>query len=329
MSAHKHSLDRPLDPRIKQLEQECDGPLLAAIKDDEIIEIMLNPDGALWVEHYKKGMYDTKKVISPEQAQRIMRKIAGIKGMTINFDNPILECEFPIDDSRFEGMLPPIVEAPAFTIRKKADRIYTFQDYINRGTLTEAQAKAIREAISERKNILICGGPGSGKTTFTNACIHELTELVADNERLLILEDVREIQCAAENKIFMLTNLLSPNPIDLQKLLYVALRMRPDRLIVGEVRDRAMLALLKAWNTGCPGGIATIHANDTHSAIERCLSLSEEAGVVKPISLLLETIQVIVSVERDNKTMKRRIKNVSLLTGYNPKNGTFLFKELA
>ena len=329
MSAHKHSLDRPLDPRIKQLEEECKGPLLDAIRDKKIIEIMLNPDGSLWVEHYKKGMRNTKKIISPEQAERIMRKVAGIKGMTINFDNPILECEFPIDDSRFEAMLPPIVEAPAFTIRKKADRIYTFKDYIKRGTMTEAQAKVICGAIRDRKNILICGGPGSGKTTFTNSCIRELTKIVAHHERLIILEDVREIQCRAKNVVFMVTNLLSPNPIDLQKLLYVAMRSRPDRIIIGEVRDRAMLALLKAWNTGCPGGLATIHANDTHSAIERCLSLAEEAGVVKPISLVLETIQIIVSVERDSKTMKRRIKSVSLLKGYNPKNGTFLFEELA
>jgi P-type conjugative transfer ATPase TrbB len=328
MSAHKHSLDRPLDPRIKQLEQECSGPILDAIRDEAITEIMLNPDGVLWVEDHIHGMRIYGNV-SAEQAERIIRKVAGIKGMTANQDNPILECEFPLDQSRFEAILPSIVTAPSFTIRKKAKLIYTFADYIEKESLTLAQAEAIRAAIRDRKNILVCGGPGTGKTTFTNACIHELTQIVDHCERLLILEDVEELQCSAKNVLRMTTNLLLSIPIDLQKLVYVAMRSRPDRIIIGEVRDKAMLYLMKAWNTGCPGGIATIHANDTHSAIERCLSLAEEAGVVKPISLLLETIQVIVSVERDNKTMKRRIKNVSLLTGYDPKSATFLFKELA
>ena len=328
MNAHKRFQDRPLDPRIKQLEQECAGPILDAISDEAITEIMLNPDGVLWVEDHIHGMREFG-IVPAEQAERIIRKVAGIKGMTANGDSPILECEFPLNQSRFEAILPPIVEAPSFTLRKKAKLIYTFTDYIDKQALTALQAQAIRTAIFERKNILICGGPGTGKTTFTNACIHALTEIIDHCERLLILEDVEELQCSAKNVLRMTTNLLLAVPIDLQKLVYVAMRSRPDRIIIGEVRDKAMLYLMKAWNTGCPGGIATIHANDTHAAIERCLSLAEEAGVIKPISLLLETIQVIVSVERNNKTMKRRIKNVSLLTGYNHESGTFLFKELA
>ncbi len=317
-----------LTHRVKQLEDECGALILDALRDKEVTELMLNPDGILWVEHRKKGVHEVG-TISAGQAERIIRKIAGIQEMEVNYDNPILECESPIDQSRFEGMLPPIVKKPAFTIRKKAEHIYTFDDYIVQGSLTPLQAEAVRDAIQSRKNILVCGGPGTGKTTFTNACIHALTQLIDGSERLLILEDVPELQCLAKNVVHLLTNKIIKNPVDLQKLVYVAMRSRPDRILIGEVRDKAMLDLLKAWNTGCPGGIATVHANDTHSAIQRCQSLAEEAGVEKPISLILETIHVIVSIERDNQTMTRRVKDVSLLTGYDPKAEKFLFKELA
>ena len=312
--------------RIKQLEETCGDVIINALRDPLVTELMLNPDSVLWVEHRTKGIIPHGEIL-PNQAERIIRKIAGIQGLEVNYDNPILECEFPVDHSRFEGMLPPIVKNPAFTIRKKAEIIYTFTDYINRGALSDSQAAIIRQAIGDRKNILVCGGPGTGKTTFVNACIFELTQ-IAPEDRLLILEDVPELQCSAKNVVQLVTNKIIKSPVDLQKLVYVAMRSRPDRILIGEVRDKAMLDLLKAWNTGCPGGIATIHANDTHSAIERCLSLAEEAGVTKPISLLLETIDLIVSIERNNLTLERKVKAISILEGYDPKTQRFLFKEL-
>lgn len=315
-----------LSGRIKQLEETCGPIILNPLRDPFVTELMLNPDGHLWTEHREVGVSNVGE-ISANQAERIIRKIAGIQELEVNYDNPILECEFPIDQSRFEGMLPPIAKRPSFTIRKKAELIYTFEDYIQKGALTEAQAKTIRLAISERKNILVCGGPGTGKTTFVNACIFELTKIAPD-DRLLILEDVPELQCSAKNVVQLVTNRIIKNPVDLQKLVFVAMRSRPDRILIGEVRDKAMLDLLKAWNTGCPGGIATVHANDTHSAIQRCLSLAEEAGVSKPISLLLETIDLIVAIERNNFTLERRVKNISSLEGYDAQRQQFLFKEL-
>lgn len=312
--------------RIAQLEEACGEAILKPLRDPFVTEIMLNPDGRLWVEHRQQGMMSIG-AISANQAERIIRKIAGIQGLEVNHDNPILECAFPIDQSRFEGVLPPVVERPSFTIRKKAEVIYSFADYIEKRALTAGQAETIRHAIFNRKNILVCGGPGTGKTTFVNACIRELTALAPESERLLILEDVPELQCSAKNVMQMVTSRIIKNPVDLQKLVYVAMRSRPDRILIGEVRDKAMLDLLKAWNTGCPGGIATVHANDTHSAIERCLSLAEEAGVAKPVSLLLETIHLIVSIERNNLTMERKVKAISILTGYDPTTQRFLFQE--
>ena len=316
-----------LTARIKQLEEACGEIILNPLRDPLVTELMLNPDSILWIEHRQNGVIQAGEV-SPGQAERIIRKIAGIVEAEVNYDNPILECEFPIDHSRFEGVLPPLVKRPSFTIRKKAEAVYTFDDYIRKGALTAEQARVIRQAIAERKNILVCGGPGTGKTTFVNACIYELTKIAPESERLLILEDVPELQCSAKNVVQMVTNRIIKNPVDLQKLIFVAMRSRPDRILIGEVRDKAMLDLMKAWNTGCPGGIATVHANDTHSAVQRCLSLAEEAGVEKPISLLLETIYLIVAIERNNFTLERRVKNISSLEGYDPLTQKFSFKEL-
>jgi len=317
----------PVSSRIQQLIEACGDIILTPLREPLITELMLNPDSVLWVEHRKKGIIPYGE-ITPSHAERIIRKTAGILGLEANYENPILECEFPVDFSRFEGILPPLVKNPCFTIRKKAEVIYTLDDFVLMGTLTAAQSEVIRTAIVERKNIVVCGGPGTGKTTFVNACIAEMAKL-CPFDRLLILEDVPELQCSSKNVVHLVTNKMIKNPVDLQKLIFVAMRSRPDRILIGEVRDKSMLDAMKAWNTGCPGGIVTIHANDTHSAIERCLSLAEEAGVVKPISLLLETIDLIVSIERNNQNQQRVIKHISMLQGYDPKTGKFLFQDIS
>lgn len=308
--------------RIKQLKEGCGDTIIALLANDDVNELALNEDGTLWAA-FRNGKKEVAGKISHAHAERIIRKVAGIQEREVNYDNPLLSCEFPVDGSRFTAQLPPVVNSPAFTIRKKASIVYSFDDYLKSGGLNLKQAEVIREAIRDRKNILICGGPGSGKTTFTNACILELTNIVSNDERLLILEDVQELQCSAKNKLCFQTAKEIDHPVDMQTLVRTAMRSSPERIIVGEILGKEMLDVLKAWNTGCPGGMATIHSNDTHSALERCMSLAEEAGVAPPISLICEAIDIIISIQ------KHKVRTVTALDGYSRENKKFIFKDLA
>ena len=239
---------------------------------------------------------------------------------------PRLEAELPMYRSmrgeRFTAQIPPIVSAPSFSIRKKSEIVFTLDDYIKTGRLTDEQAAVLRELIKERKNILVCGGPGSGKTTVTNALIIEASEC-DPNQRFIILEDLPELQCTARNKVAMLTS----DNVSMTGLLRAAMRMRPDRILIGEVRGAESLDMLKAWNTGCPGGICTVHANGAAEAIQRITDLAMEAGLTTPpIQLVAHTIHAVVSVERRGNE-KGFINEILSLGEYS--NGKFEFKKLA
>ena len=310
-------------PMINLISHEAGKEILKALNDDEIIEIMVNPNGSLWTEDYKGKMHEVGK-IPADNIDGFIRVLAGSKNKIANERHSILELELPEEFgfARFEGVLPPTTtDGPGFAIRKRAKRIYTFDDYIENGILTEKQAEIIKQAILDRKNILICGGPGTGKTTFANACIDQLVKHGDPNQRIITMEDVKELQCSADNTFGMLTS----KGVELSDLLAATLRLRPDRILVGEVRNKAMLDLLKAWNTGCPGGLATIHANGAEAAIQRCSDLAQEANVPAPISLICETVNLIVAIQR--VPGGRIIKEVTALSGHD--GSRFLFEKLA
>jgi len=307
---------------IEKLAFDAGEMVMTAIEDDAITEIMLNPDQSLWVEHRQKGMYRVGEM-AEYQATAFIYTAAGLQNKAINKSLPFLETELPFERARFEATIPPITEHPAFTIRKRAKTIYTMEDYLKAGIVTNRQAAAIRQALSDKKSILICGAPGTGKTTFANACVDTLSQICDSSERIITLEDVPELQCNAQNVYPMFTNKLSN--IDLNILLQITLRSRPNRILVGEVRDKAMLELLKAWNVGC-SGIATVHSNTATcgSAVQRCIDLAQEATATPPISLICETVSVVVTIERSNKNSAGRIiNNVGFLKGY--RNGQFEF----
>ncbi len=308
---------------ISLLKNQAGELIINALFDNDINEIMLNPDGKIWAEHKKDGM-DIIGEMKKQAAEAFIRAVAGVQKLEVNEKTPVLETELPIDNSRFEGVLATNTNGgPAFAIRKKAKEIYTFHDYMGAGIMTEKQAKVLCEAMKDRKNILVCGGPGTGKTTFVNACIFELVKFIDPKERLFILEDVPELQCSASNTVPMHTSLA----LDLSGLLRATLRMRPDRIFIGEVRDKSMLYVLKAWNTGAPGGIATVHANGAEAAALRCSDLAQEANVPPPIALIVETVNVIVAFERVPGFPGRRIKEIVAITGHD--GNKFLFKKLA
>ncbi|MGZ2478808.1 P-type conjugative transfer ATPase TrbB, partial [Sinorhizobium medicae] len=273
-----------------------------ALDDATVVEIMLNPDGRLFIERLGHGVAPAG-AMSTAAAEVVIGSVAHALQSEADDERPIISGELPIGGHRFEGLLPPVVSAPAFTIRRRASRLIPLTEYVKSKVMTEAQASAIRSAIDARMNIIISGGTGSGKTTLANAIIAEIVTAAPD-DRMVILEDTAEIQCAAENAVSLHTS----DTIDMARLLKSTMRLRPDRIIVGEVRDGAALTLLKAWNTGHPGGVTTIHSNTAMSALRRLEQLTAEASQQPMQEVIGEAVDLVVSIERTAKG--RRVREV-------------------
>lgn len=278
-----------------------------ALKDPDVIEIMVNPNGRLWIEAHGKGRRDTGVDLSPNEVERVIRLVASHIGREANTDTPIISAELPISGERFEGVLPPVTSAPCFSIRKPAGRVIRLDEYISGGLMSPHTANALRQAVTERANILIVGGAGSGKTTLANAILAEIAET---GDRVILLEDTRELQCAADDTVAMRTQ---PGSVTLSDLVRSTLRLRPDRIIVGEVRGPEALDMLKAWNTGHPGGVATLHANSAEAGLYRLEQLIGEATFVIPNTLIAETIDRVVFIRRTDGV--RRVETVLKVTG--------------
>lgn len=284
------------------------GPDIAQyIKDPKVVELMLNPDSRLWIDRLGVGRQDTGAKISPEDAERIIGIVAASAGAECNHLTPILSAEMPGSGFRFQGLIPPVVQAPVFTIRKKATLIYTLTDYVKQGIMTKTQMQTIKKAVTDKNNILVVGGTGTGKTTLVNAI---LAEIAKTGDRLVIIEDTLELQCEAEDTVFLRSRDGIANMVDLLK---ATMRLRPDRIVVGEVRGSEALALLKAWNTGHPGGAATVHANSAIAGLTRIEQLIQEATVGVSKHLIAEAINIIIYIERTAKG--RRINEICRVTG--------------
>nr|WP_205923340.1 P-type conjugative transfer ATPase TrbB [Rhizobium leguminosarum] len=277
---------------VRKLQEALGDQLCVALDDATVVEIMLNPDGKLFIERLGHGVAPAGEM-SSAAAEMVIGTVAHALQSEVDTEQPIISGELPIGGHRFEGLLPPIVAKPAFTIRRRASRLIPLEDYVRTGLMTEYQASTIRSAISARLNIIISGGTGSGKTTLANAVINEIVKSTPE-DRLVILEDTAEIQCAAENAVLLHTS----DTIDMARLLKSTMRLRPDRIVVGEVRDGAALTLLKAWNTGHPGGVATIHSNTAMSALRRLEQLTAEASQQPMHEVIGEAVDLVISIER-------------------------------
>ena len=287
---------------IRKLRDALGETICAALEDVNVVEVMLNPDGRLFVERLGEGIERIGE-LKPGAAEIIIGSVAHALQTEADENRPIISGELPIGGHRFEGLLPPVVSAPSFTIRRRASRLIPLADYVTAGVMTKLQASIVRQAVRNRLNIVVSGGTGSGKTTLANAVI---AEIVNDTpaHRLLILEDTAEIQCAAENAMALHTS----DTVDMARLLKSTMRLRPDRIIVGEVRDGAALTLLKAWNTGHPGGITTIHANTAHSALRRLEQLTAEVSQQPMREVIGEAVDLVISIERT--ATGRRVRDV-------------------
>lgn len=293
----------PSHPRlVRKLQEALGDQLCVALDDSSVVEIMLNPDGKLFIERLGHGVVPAGEM-SPAAAEMVIGTVAHALQSEVDPDQPIISGELPIGGHRFEGLLPPIVAKPAFTIRRRASRLIPMEDYVRSGVMTDVQAGTIRNAIASRLNIIISGGTGSGKTTLANAVIEEIVKNAPD-DRLVILEDTAEIQCAAKNAVLLHTS----DTVDMARLLKSTMRLRPDRIVVGEVRDGAALTLLKAWNTGHPGGVATIHSNTATSALRRLEQLTAESSHQSMNEVIGEAVDLIVSIERTPRG--RRVRDV-------------------
>ncbi|ELT51184.1 conjugal transfer protein TrbB [Brucella intermedia M86] len=265
---------------------------MAALEDPRVVEVMLNPDGNLFVERIGSGV-ELSGRMSSHDAETVIGKVAHALKTEVTIDRPIISGELPPDGHRFEGILPPAAPAPVFNIRKRASMLIRLDQYVADGIMSDHQVQVIREAIANRLNIVVSGGTGTGKTTLTNAILGELVEVTPEH-RLVILEDTAEIQCAAENHVSLHTT----DTVDMARLLKSTMRLRPDRIIVGEVRDGAALTLLKAWNTGHPGGVVTVHANSALAALTRLEQLVAEVSIQPMPEVIGEAVDLIVSIER-------------------------------
>lgn len=307
MSPHPEALPSVAARTIRMLRTAM-GPAIARLLDEsDVAEVMLNPDGRLWVDRLGGGVTDTGCRLSPADGARIVQLVAHHVGAEVHAASPRVSAELPETGERFEGLLPPLVLGPTFSIRKPAVAVFALDDYVAKGIMSAAEAVALRQAVVERRNILIAGGTSTGKTTLANAL---LKEMVDSGDRIVLIEDTRELQCEAPNVVALRTK---DGVASLADLVRSSLRLRPDRIPIGEVRGREALELLKAWGTGHPGGIGTIHAGSAIGALRRLEQLIQEAVVTVPRPLIAETIDLLVVLI--GRGAQRRVRGIWRVDG--------------
>jgi P-type conjugative transfer ATPase TrbB len=297
-----------VDRRIRMLRTAMGPEIAQALEDPDVVEVMLNPDGSLWIDRLSTGRAPMGISLSAADGERIIRLVAAHVHTEVHSGKPLLTAELPETGERFEGALPPVAPGPAFALRKRAVGVIRLTDYVTDGILTVAQADFLRQAVRERLNILIAGGTSTGKTTLANAL---LAEIASTGDRVIILEDTVELQCAARDHVPLRTR---AGVVSMAELVRSTLRLRPDRVIVGEVRGGEALDLLKAWGTGHPGGLATVHAGSAEGALFRLEQLILEVAVTPPRALIAEAVNVIVYIAGRGRA--RRIQDIARVVGY-------------
>jgi type IV secretion system protein TrbB len=301
------NLTTVLDRQTRMLRTAMGPAIAAALEDPEIVEVLLNPDGSLWFDRLGSGRAPSGLKLTSQDAERIIRLVAAHVRVEVHPGAPIVSAELPATGERFEGVLPPVTRAPVFAIRKRAVGVISLAQYVLDGILTEGQALSLRQAVRDRRNIVIAGGTSSGKTTLANAL---LQEMAATGDRVIILEDTVELQCMADDHVPLRTK---PGVASMTELVRSTLRLRPDRIVVGEVRGPEAIDLMKAWATGHPGGVATLHAGSARGALTRLEQLIQEVVVVVPRALIAEAVDVVVFI--CGRGRARRVDEIVRVTG--------------
>lgn len=305
---------------LRMLRSALGPEICAWLSEPDVCEVMLNPDGRVWLDRLGTGLTPTDAVLAVSDAERIVRLVAHHAGAEAHAASPRITAELPGGGERFEGLLPPVVTAPAFAIRKPAFKVFGLDAYVGAGVMTAGQSAALAAAVQARRNILVVGPTASGKTTLVNAL---LAEVARSGDRVVLIEDTRELQCAAPNLVALRTQ---DGAVSLRDLVRSALRLRPDRIPIGEVRGAEALDLLKAWATGHPGGVGTLHAGSALGALRRLEQLVQEAVVTVPRALIAETIDVIAVLT--GRGGERRLSELVRVRGLGP-DGAYVLEPLA
>lgn len=293
------------------------GPLEPLLRDDEVTEIMVNRYDQIYVERAGQLSTYPARFSSEAQLRRVIERIVGRVGRRIDESSPLVDARLE-DGSRVNAIIPPLaVNGASLTIRKFARTPYTIEDLIRFGTLTPEMAQVLDGGVRGRLNVLVSGGTGTGKTTLLNV----LSGFIPENERIITIEDAVELQLQQAHVVRLESrppNIEGRGEITIRDLVRNSLRMRPDRIVIGEVRGGESLDLLQAMNTGHEGSISTIHANSPRDAVARLETLVLMAGMDLPLRAIREQIasalDVIVQVTR-MKDGTRRVTHVTEVHG--------------
>lgn len=302
---------------------------------DDITEIYINDDGYIRYMSHDEGKVKTDIFLEPSKVQAFIELVAGQNGKIVNEDIPSISTEIKGYGCRFQGELPPIVRNPQFNIRKKAIKIFTLDDYVANGTMPSYYADYLKKAIKQRKNILVVGGTGTGKTTFLNAILDSIAK-ISPYHRIITLEDLPELQCPADDYAPMYTKQDTPKDgirYNMTRLLADCMRRSPDRIVLGEVRDGAAYTMLKAWNTGHEGGACTVHANNAEQGLTRIKSLAREdhdatSDLEELIGEAIDIVVSIVHVEYADGRKGRKVNDIIEVHGYDNVHKAYILKHI-
>lgn len=306
------------------LEASMGRELMNYMHDEDVMEIMLNPDGKIWIDTHSNGCIDSEFTMNPQTAKQLIYNVAALSGRTIPPDFPELEAEIPqtylFDSCRFQAELPPVVKAPSFNIRKFGKKLFTLEDYVAQGTMTENQRKIIMKSIKEHKNIIAAGGTASGKTTLLNAILAEISDM---QERIVIIEDTSELRCTAPNHVKLQT---APPKMDMDMLLRITLRKSPNRIVVGEVRSKEAMTLLEAWSTGHRGGCCTVHSESAEDTLSRLEEMTSRVSQIPQKETVGRAVDVVVYIRKRATT--RIIEDIVEVHGYNKQKQEYDIRKI-
>ena len=310
------------------------GPITDLLEDKSITEIMVNGPSEIYVEIDGHIIFDhTISFINDDHIVRTIQRMIQPLGRTIDTTNPMVDARLK-DGSRLNAVIPPLsIKGPVLTIRKFKEELATIEDLLRNGTLTSDMARFLEVCVREKFNVIISGGTGSGKTTLLNV----LSSFIGPNERIITIEDAAELRLKQNHVISLetrLTNYEGTGEITIRDLVINSLRMRPDRIIVGEVRGKEAFDMLQAMNTGHTGSLTTMHANSPSDALNRLESMILMTGMEIPVRAIREYIEkainIIVHIERLSDG-RRKVVDISEISGFNDDiietKGIFSFKQ--